>query len=66
MNTHIMYLLNFYYHKLGALINDNSSLIQDFYSSECENSVHLVVGTYIYIYIWMYTNTYHIQYSEFF
>jgi hypothetical protein len=29
----------------GALINDNSSLIQDFYSSECENSVHLVVGT---------------------
>jgi len=29
----------------GALINDNSSLIQDFYSSECENSVHLVVDT---------------------
>jgi translation initiation factor 3 subunit F len=29
----------------GALINDNSSLIQEFYSSECENPVHLVVDT---------------------
>lgn len=29
----------------GALINDNSSLIQDFFSSECENPIHLVVDT---------------------
>lgn len=29
----------------GALINDNSSLIHDFYSQECENPVHIVVDT---------------------
>ena len=29
----------------GVLLNDNSSLIQNFYSSECENPVHLVVDT---------------------
>ena len=29
----------------GALINDNSSLIHDFYSAECENPIHLVVDT---------------------
>lgn len=29
----------------GALINDNSSLIHDFYSLECENPVHVVVDT---------------------
>ena len=29
----------------GALINDNSSLIHDFYSQECEHPVHIVVDT---------------------
>lgn len=29
----------------GALINDNSSLIHDFYSAECENPIHIVVDT---------------------
>lgn len=29
----------------GVLLNDNSSLIQHFYSTECENPVHLVVDT---------------------
>lgn len=29
----------------GVLLNDNSSLIQNFYSDECENPVHLVVDT---------------------
>jgi translation initiation factor 3 subunit F len=29
----------------GEFINDNSSLIHDFYSSECENPIHIVVDT---------------------
>jgi hypothetical protein len=29
----------------GALINDNSSLIHDFYSQECDHPVHIVVDT---------------------
>lgn len=29
----------------GELINDNTSLVHDFYAKECENPVHLVVNT---------------------